>query len=131
MRTDFIPISSLMKKSPEPTLGTDGRLAASITKATSKQTYYTIRLLADQQRVHNAYRAYAYFRWVDDWLDQKESVRAERMAFLERQKTLVNRCYRGEAMFDLLPQEEMLANLIETDHEERSGLQAYIRNMMA
>ena len=44
-------------------------LATSITKAASKQTYYTIRFLADRERVADAYRAYAYFRWVDDTLD--------------------------------------------------------------
>ena len=44
-------------------------LAASITKAASQQTYYTIRFLADRELVPDAYRAYAYFRWVDDALD--------------------------------------------------------------
>ena len=43
--------------------------ASSITKAASKQTYYTIRFLVDRERVDDAYRAYAYFRWVDDVLD--------------------------------------------------------------
>ena len=43
--------------------------ASSITKAASKQTYYTIRFLVDRERVEDAYRAYAYFRWVDDVLD--------------------------------------------------------------
>jgi hypothetical protein len=44
-------------------------LASSITKAGSYQTYYTIRFLVDRERVDDAYRAYAYFRWVDDVLD--------------------------------------------------------------
>ena len=44
-------------------------LAPSITKAASRQTYYTIRFLVDRERVADAYRAYAYFRWVDDTLD--------------------------------------------------------------
>lgn len=44
-------------------------LASSITKAASKQTYYTIRYLVDRERVDDAYRAYGYFRWVDDILD--------------------------------------------------------------
>ena len=44
-------------------------LAAAITKAASTQTYYTFRLLGDRERVEDAYRAYAYFRWVDDTLD--------------------------------------------------------------
>ena len=44
-------------------------VASSITKAASKQTYYTIRFLVDRERVDDAYRAYGYFRWVDDVLD--------------------------------------------------------------
>ena len=48
------------------------RLAAYITWAASKQTYYTIRFLVDRDRVPDAYRTYAYFRWVDDRLDQEQ-----------------------------------------------------------
>lgn len=44
-------------------------LASLITKYASSQTYYTIRFLADRDRTEDAYRAYAYFRWVDDILD--------------------------------------------------------------
>ena len=80
------------------TITTPQTLAPSITKAASKQTYYTIRFLADRERVADAYRAYAYFRWVDDTLDAKSdlSVRNE-LTFLERQKSLLEKCYRGEA----------------------------------
>ena len=55
-------------------------LASSITKAASKQTYYTIRFLVDRERVDDAYRAYGYFRWVDDVLDadSRFGVRAKR-----------------------------------------------------
>ena len=45
------------------------KFAEEITKASSKQTYHTIRLFADRERRADAYRAYAYFRWVDDVLD--------------------------------------------------------------
>ena len=44
-------------------------LASAITKAASTQTYYTIRFLVDRPRMDDAFRAYAYFRWVDDVLD--------------------------------------------------------------
>ena len=44
-------------------------LASAITKAASKQTYYTIRFLVDRPLVDDAFRAYAYFRWVDDVVD--------------------------------------------------------------
>ena len=49
------------------------KIAPAITKAASKQTYYTIRFLVDHDRVEDAYRAYAYFRWVDDTLDAGSS----------------------------------------------------------
>jgi phytoene/squalene synthetase len=106
-------------------------LAASITKAASKQTYYTIRFLVDRDRVAAAYRTYAYFRWVDDILDADTGSRAERSAFVSRQKALLERCYQGEPVGDITPEEAMLVELVASDTEENSGLQAYLRNMMA
>ena len=76
--------------------------ASSITKAASKQTYYTIRFLVDRERVDDAYRAYAYFRWVDDILDTDSCSRSERMAFLQRQKKLPEECYCGEMLLEEL-----------------------------
>src|SRR5689334_18619664 len=73
-----------------PTIDT---LSAKITRDASTQTFYTIRFLVDRALVPNAYRAYAYFRWVDDCLDQQLSDRAERIAFLERQQKLVKCLY--------------------------------------
>lgn len=112
--------------------------ASSITKAASKQTYYTIRLLVDRTRVDDAYRAYAYFRWVDDVLDAdsgsgpvlSEVEASERRVFLERQKFLLEKCYRGEAPRDLNIQEKMLVELVQRDREKNSGLQTYLRKMM-
>jgi len=106
-------------------------LAASITKAASKQTYYTVRFLVDRYLVPDAYRAYGYFRWVDDQLDQSGIARSERMLFAERQRALIDRCYRGEWPRRLTDEEYMLANLIREEREKNSGLQSYIRNMMA
>lgn len=105
-------------------------LAASITRAASKQTYYTIRYLADHERVADAYRAYAYFRWVDDTLDSETGLGFERSAFIDRQKSLLERGYQGEPLQDATPEEEMLLSLIRQDTEKNSGLQTYLRNMM-
>jgi len=104
--------------------------ASLITKAASKQTYYTICFLVDRERVDDAYRAYAYFRWVDDILDAESTTSVERSIFLERQKSLLEKCYRGEAPRDANIQETMLVELIQQDHEKNSGLQVYLRNMM-
>jgi phytoene/squalene synthetase len=112
--------------------------APSITKAASKQTYTTIRFLVDRERVDDAYRAYAYFRWVDDVLDANPGSKpaasevedSQRRAFLERQKALLESCYRGEPPQKVNIQEKMLVELIQHDHEKNSGLEAYLRNMM-
>src|SRR3989304_509304 len=117
----------------------DPGLAPSITKAASKQTYYTIRFLADRDRVADAYRAYAYFRWVDDALDAESASRpvlgaveaSDRSGFMRRQKSLLERCYRGESRRGANIEETMLIELIRRDTEKDSGLQSYLYNMMS
>ena len=104
--------------------------ASLITKAASKQAFYTIRLLADRERVEDAFRAYAYFRWVDDILDGGSTPGPERIAFLERQQSLLEKSYRGEALADANLQEQMLVELVRHDREKDSGLELYLRNMM-
>jgi phytoene/squalene synthetase len=112
--------------------------ASSITKAASKQTYYTIRFLVDRDRVDDAYRSYAYYRWVDDVLDAAlgsglepgEAEASERRAFLQRQKSLLEKCLQGEMPRDANLQEKMLVELVQRDREKDSGLGAYLRNMM-
>ncbi len=106
-------------------------LGASITKAASLQTYMTVRFLVDRDRIADAYQAYAYFRWLDDWLDDPARQRSDRLAFARRQAALMNACYRREPVGTTAVQENMLVSLIEKDDEPASGLQAYIRNMMA
>jgi phytoene/squalene synthetase len=112
--------------------------AATITKAASKQTYYTIRFLADRGLVDDAYRTYAYFRWVDDILDaasesgpvRDETERSERREFLDRQKVLLEVGYRNDIPSKVSVQERMLVDLIRSDPDRNSGLGSYLRNMM-
>lgn len=112
-------------------LESDDALAAVITWAASKQTYYTVRLLVDRPLVSAAFQAYAYFRWLDDELDQGGLGPHERLAFVARQQELMEACYRRERPHDLSAAEWLLANLIRSDQEVDSGLQRYIRCMMA
>lgn len=117
-------------------LNTSQTLATAITKAASKQTYYTIRLFVDRERVDDAYRAYGYFRWVDDVLDAEVSVgddantRSEKIAFVNRQTTLLEACYRGETPDVVYEEEGMLVDLVRHDTEQNSGLKSYLHNMM-
>lgn len=105
--------------------------AIAITRAASRQTDLTVRFLVDRELVPEAYRAYAYFRWLDDQLDRPILDAAGRRSLISRQWRLIERCYRGEKPPDLSAEETMLAELIRTDGQPNSGLQAYIRRMMA
>lgn len=107
------------------------RLAADITRAASLQTHVTIQCLVDRGRVSDAFRAYAYFRWVDDRLDQGQSTPSERLTFLMRQQALLENGYRGARSEDVSREERMLLGLIRSDAEANSGLQVYLRQMMA
>jgi phytoene/squalene synthetase len=112
-------------------------LARSITWASSKQTYYTARLMVDRDLVDDFYRAYAYFRWADDTVDAPTSndvssqSDAERISFIKRQSELIGCLYRHDCPDGLTPEEEMVADLIRHDRGDNSGLQSFIHNMLA
>jgi phytoene/squalene synthetase len=111
----------------------DGKpnLHAEITKIGSKQTYYTIRFLADHDRVQDAFRAYAYFRWLDDQLDTDINSQQDKTALLHQQQRILEACYQGKEIEPSCPEEKMLLELVRNDTELNSGLQAYLGNMMA
>jgi len=106
-------------------------LARMITRASSKQTYYTARLMVDQNLESDCYRAYSYFRWVDDMVDDDCQTKTDRLAFIRRQKNLFERLYRIETCADMTPEEEILADLIRNDRGKCYRLRSYIRNFLA
>lgn len=106
-------------------------LARSIVRDRSKQTYFTARLLVDRDLEDDFYRGYAYFRWADDVVDLAAGSEDERVAFISRQRDLVDALYRGERPGKLSPEEEMVADLISHDRGEDSGLQSFIRKFLA
>ena len=106
-------------------------LGREITRASSKQSYYTARLMVDSHLELDCYRAYGYFRWVDDIVDIECHTKANRLAFILRQKNLVKRLYRCENPGDLSPEEELLADLICNDHGDCYRLRSYILNFLA
>jgi phytoene/squalene synthetase len=127
-------MSELLEYNPLPEIigaQTPHSSAAAITWNASKQTYYTIRLLVDRDRVSDAYNAYGYFRWLDDQLDQGALDLSTRTALVARQQALIDRCYRGDFPQRLCEHEDLLVRLIRGDKERSSGLQSYVRHMMA
>lgn len=105
-------------------------LAAAITRAGSKQSYYTIRWLVDGDLVEQAMGAYAYFRWLDDVVDASDLLRHERLAVIARQKSLMESLYAREEPEGLRPEEHLLARLIANERREHGGLRSYLVNMM-
>ena len=73
-------------------------LAQSITRAGSKQTYYTARFMVDKDLVDDFYRAYAYFRWIDDVIDVSSRTDDERHRFITRQKELIEDLFHKESL---------------------------------
>lgn len=106
------------------------KLAAAITRQASRQSYTVIRFFVDRDRVQEAFRAYAYFRWVDDILDSAEGSQSEKLVFADRQRGLLEDLYRGVIPLDLCPQEKMLQDLVRYDPNQESGLFTYLDRMM-
>ena len=106
-------------------------LARSITWSGSKQTYFTGRLMIDRDLVDDFYRAYAYFRWVDDIIDISSQSDEARITFIKRQRELIDCLYSDVKPDEIGREEEMLADLIGHDRGKNSGLQSFIRNMFA
>lgn len=106
-------------------------LAREITWAGSKQTYFTIRLLVDKDLVDDCYRAYAYFRWADDVIDDFIGSCENRHTFINRQKMLIEQLYRNEEPLVVQPEEQIVADLIRHDKRENQGLFSFIHNFLA
>lgn len=106
-------------------------LARSITWSNSRQSYLTAQFLVDRDLVDDCMRAYAYFRWADDMIDISAQNSADRIAFIRRQRLLVEDLYQGKHPVKMCKEEEMLADLIVHDRGSDSGLRSFIYNFMA
>jgi phytoene/squalene synthetase len=106
-------------------------LARSITRESSKQSYFTACFLADKALVDDCLKAYAYFRWADDVVDEHSSSRKDRLAFIERQKNIIADLYRQQQVDGLTQEEQLIADLIHSDRRENSGLKSFIHNFFA
>src|SRR3990170_6627269 len=123
-----------LRARPQPGImpsGTSASLARSITRSGSRQTYGIIRWLADADLAEDAFRAYAYYRWVDDRLDGDTLTGSDRLDSLERQQHILACATCGSPVPALAPEEEFLVELVRADRKGHPGLHSYVHHMMA
>jgi len=95
-------------------------LAAATTRTASRQSYLTIRWLADPAYRADAFALYAYFRWLDDTVDERLGDRDERLAFVARQQALFAQAASGARPSGLSPDEALLVGLARPDRPDRA-----------
>jgi phytoene/squalene synthetase len=92
-----------------------------MTRNASRQSYLTIRWLADRAYRADAFALYAYFRWLDDAVDELLADRDQRLTFVVRQRNLLARAVDGETAADLSPEEALLVGLVRPDRASSGG----------
>lgn len=98
---------------------TQDALAASITRAASLQSYLTVRRLADRDFRGDGFALYAYFRWLDDQVDEHLPDDRRRLAFVAQQRALLEAALDGRPCSVLRPQEALLLGLVDRDRARR------------
>jgi phytoene/squalene synthetase len=106
-------------------------LARAITYDASRQTGWTIQTLVPRHKRADAFRAYAYFRWVDDVLDGEGLTPSERVSFLESQQDLLRRCLDNRPPRQVNSDEWLLVALTQGRMGKDPGLKIYLEDMMA
>jgi phytoene/squalene synthetase len=101
-------------------------LARSITWSGSKHSFLIAGLLVDPHLRDDCYRAYGYFRWADDEVDDSDKSTEERVSFVHRQQALVQSFYERQTIEGLTPEEQIIADLIQHDYGADSGLRSFI-----
>jgi phytoene/squalene synthetase len=104
------------------------KLARQIVFKSSWETYFIILLLADHGMVDDAFKACAYFRWVDDQIDTHLKSRKKRLSFLAKQKEIIDLSYKQIEAEVNAPEEQLIVDLIKNDRIPNSLLKSYINN---
>lgn len=107
------------------------KLARAICRASSMQSYITARVMVDPVLEEDCYRAYSYFRWVDDMVDEVCRSEAERVQFIQRQRCLVRGLLLGDYPGDLAPEEALMADLVRNRRGSPELLRSYVVNFLA
>lgn len=70
-------------------------IAKAITKKSNLTTYWLVNVFGDRSAKDYSFLIYAYFRWVDDFIDSPDRSYEEKMRFIQRQNQLLTDLYAG------------------------------------
>lgn len=107
------------------------RLAKTITRHSSRQTYLTIKLLVNRHLQADCYKAYAYFRWLDDQVDDVLAAQKDRMEFIIKQKQLIANAYQNLTPKIENAEEQLILDLIQSNPLPNTKLANFIKNFFA
>jgi len=107
------------------------KIARRITWKGSKQSFLIGQFLVDRRLRNDFFRAYAYFRWLDDMIDEVIPSRSKRIEFIDRQNELIRSLYSNERVKIENKEEEILLDLIRNDRRTHDGLKSFIEKMIS
>lgn len=110
---------------------TSSQLAKSITKQSNFRTYLIIKYFVDRKLVDDCYRAYAYFRWADDQVDDVLQTKSQRVEFIHRQENIITLSYKDKPVPHLSPEENLITDLIGSPYSHSPRLKSFIFNFLA
>lgn len=116
---------------PQRPAAPGSELARSLTRRASRQSYLTIRALADPAYRADAFALYAYFRWLDDEIDERLQATDARLALVARQRLLVHAASTGAPLPRLDPHEVLLASLLRADGRPRGDAAGALTSVTA
>jgi phytoene/squalene synthetase len=109
--------------------------AARVTRRASMQSYLTIRALADRAYRRDAFALYAYFRWLDDEIDEHLGTAAGRVALVARERLLLEAAADGPKPGETVaPPERLLVGLLRgpdgTPRADAAGARLSVASML-
>jgi phytoene/squalene synthetase len=107
------------------------KLARRMTWRGSKQSFLVGQFLVDRKLRNDFFRAYAYFRWIDDMIDEVIPTRRGRIEFIDRQSELIRSIYSNQEIKIENEEEEILLDLIKNDKSTHNGLKSFIEKMFS
>lgn len=107
------------------------KLAKSITWTASRQAYLTARLFVDRDKVDDFYLAFAYFRWLDDAVDDPSVNQETRLTLIKRQVELVAKLFQGDSPTAPTPEEDMVVQFVQHGRGTSERLKPFVDNMLS